>query len=974
MPRDCHAPRARQPHHGRSGLAALWLIAMAHGVGAQIRTDSSLGLPAQTLLGPAYVIPQAVGRLAGNNLFHSFEAFNILGGQSANFTTTTPNLANVVSRVTGGTASAINGQLKLTPVSGAPNFFFINPAGVAFGAGTSVDVPGAFHVSTANYVKFGEGSFHADLGQTSTFSSAAPQAFGFLGATRAPITVKDGATLALAGSQAVSMAAGDIEINNATVATVAGELRVLALGLNTQEFAFSGALPAGAGDLSIKNGGQLSSATSSSVNAGNVSVSAGTITIDRQGNTRPTRIASQANAGSGNAGSVEVVASGDLSVLNGGRISADTLSAGAAGSVKVAARNAIIDGQRADLLGFSTGIQSVSQTGATGNSGSVAVTATDNLSVLSGGRISTSTNSLGNAGSVKISASSIGIDRQLSTFRTGIHSRSDSQVIGLPGGDAGSVDIVAIGNIAVVNGGSIETRTVTTGGGGTVKVSAESILLDGRDSTAFTAIRSGADLGGGTGGSVVIAVSGGLSILDSAKVSADSFTSLGVGGSVKVTAGSIFIDGVKNLPGLPFSDTGITSDACPCNNAGTGVAGTIQVTAIDSISIVNGGRISSSTFTSRPAGSVTVSATKVIVDGQALGFAAIISRARPGSSGNAGRVEVTATDGISVRNAGIISSETGGSGSAGIVHIDAATVLVEGSGASIDALARAGSSGQTGGVEVNASKSITLSNGGRLSIRNDATVANPAALVPTTLKVQAPDITLKDASITAASTGNVAASDIQVNFTNRLSLDPSSITTSANLGNGGAISIFGGKIITLENSQITTSVLGLAGNGGNILLNADALVLNTGFIQANTGAPNAAGGLVKLNLQTLVTSGNSLLVGGNVPNVFQPGVFGYNVVQAAAPTGVSGVVQITTPLLDVTGSLSGLSTQVLDTGGLGRNPCQVKRGSTLAQSGRGGLAPSARGLLDVEPQFAQVRAAQSPLPEIHARADSAGCL
>ena len=38
---------------------------------------------------------------------------------------------------------------------------------------------------------------------------------------------------------------------------------------------------------------------------------------------------------------------------------------------------------------------------------------------------------------------------------------------------------------------------------------------------------------------------------------------------------------------------------------------------------------------------------------------------------------------LEVRNAGIISSETAGSGSAGIVHIDAATVLVEGFGASM---------------------------------------------------------------------------------------------------------------------------------------------------------------------------------------------------------------------------------------------------------------------------------------------------
>src|SRR4029434_7504679 len=78
---------------------------------AQIRTDSSLGQPARNLTGPNFLIPQDFGRVSGSNLFHSFQTFNILAGQAAFFTTTTPSLANVISRVTGGSASQINGLL-----------------------------------------------------------------------------------------------------------------------------------------------------------------------------------------------------------------------------------------------------------------------------------------------------------------------------------------------------------------------------------------------------------------------------------------------------------------------------------------------------------------------------------------------------------------------------------------------------------------------------------------------------------------------------------------------------------------------------------------------------------------------------------------------------------------------------------------------------------------------------------------------
>ena len=223
---------------------------------AQIRTDSSLGKPATSLTGPNFLIPQNLGRLSGANLFHSFETFNVPVRGSANFTTTTPNLANVISRVTGGTQSQINGLLKLTVVSGAPNFFFINPAGVTFDGLARIDLPGAFHVSTANYLKFPDGIFRADLAQGSTFSSAAPEAFGFLGTTRAPIAVRQPVLLEQSGSRALSIIAGDVEVRGAVV-TEGGDIRVLALGQKAQEVALSGALPEAFGNLSVLDGGQI---------------------------------------------------------------------------------------------------------------------------------------------------------------------------------------------------------------------------------------------------------------------------------------------------------------------------------------------------------------------------------------------------------------------------------------------------------------------------------------------------------------------------------------------------------------------------------------------------------------------------------------------------------------------------------------------------------------------------------------------
>jgi hypothetical protein len=176
----------------------------------------------------------------------------------------------------------------------------------------------------------------------------------------------------------------------------------------------------------------------------------------------------------------------------------------------------------------------------------------------------------------------------------------------------------------------------------------------------------------------------------------------------------------------------------------------------------------------------------------------------------------------------------------------------------------------------------------------------------------------------------------------------------------------------LTEARITTSVEAQPsssgtvtgfGNGGDIRIDADALVLQTGFIQANTDAQSASGGLIKLNVNTRVASGNTLFVGGQDPREFNPNLFAFNVIQAAAPTGISGAIQTTTPVLDLTGSLGRVSAQVLDGVALGRDPCQTNAASSLAVVGRGGLPASNRGLLGAPSTSSWVAPAATALPQ-----------
>jgi hypothetical protein len=282
---------------------------------------------------------------------------------------------------------------------------------------------------------------------------------------------------------------------------------------------------------------------------------------------------------------------------------------------------------------------------------------------------------------------------------------------------------------------------------------------------------------------------------------------------------------------------------------------------------------------------------------------------------------------------------------AGSVTVSAANIDVTGFLSVISAEALSGA-GFPGNVSLTASHSISLSDFAEISIASSSSVPDPGAVSPTLLSISAPDIRLSDdALISGISFGNLPASNILIKFGQDLILDPSAIATSAFNGNGGSITIEGGQLLELSHSQITTSVLGPSGNGGNIDITSEALVLNSGFIQANTAAANATGGNVVINVAALVPSGSSIFIGGNTPYSFLPEVFGFNVIQAAAPTGVSGTIQITNPALDLSGSLSVLAARLLADTGLGHDRCHGSAGSSLALGGRGGLAPSAKELV-----------------------------
>ncbi|MBY5284999.1 filamentous hemagglutinin N-terminal domain-containing protein, partial [Anabaena sp. PCC 7938] len=95
----------------------------------------------------------------GNNLFHSFSNFSVPTGGSATFDlTNTPNITTIFSRVTGGNVSNIDGLIRTLNSSNPVSLFLMNPAGIMFGQNASLNIGGSFVGTTANSIKFADGT------------------------------------------------------------------------------------------------------------------------------------------------------------------------------------------------------------------------------------------------------------------------------------------------------------------------------------------------------------------------------------------------------------------------------------------------------------------------------------------------------------------------------------------------------------------------------------------------------------------------------------------------------------------------------------------------------------------------------------------------------------------------------------------------------------------------------------------------
>lgn len=160
----------------------------------------------------------------GSNLFHNFADFNLSASQIATFLST-PDLQNILSRISGGNPSYIDGLLQVS--GGNANLFLLNPAGIVFGNNAQLNLAGDFTASTASGIGFGEEFWSGNTDYAALVGT--PTGFAFTG-NGAIINAGD---LAVTPGRSLNLFASNV-VNTGTLTAAGGNIQIMAVpGTNT---------------------------------------------------------------------------------------------------------------------------------------------------------------------------------------------------------------------------------------------------------------------------------------------------------------------------------------------------------------------------------------------------------------------------------------------------------------------------------------------------------------------------------------------------------------------------------------------------------------------------------------------------------------------------------------------------------------------------------------------------------------------
>ena len=737
-----------------SRISTRWFLGMAVGGAIALGANSALAqiTPDRTLPNNSSVTVNGStfnitgGTQAGRNLFHSFQQFSVPTGGTASFMNGA-DIQNIISRVTGGSVSNIDGLIK---ANGTANLFLINPSGIIFGPNASLNVGGSFVGTTANAIQFGDRGFFSATNPEapSPLLTINPSALLFNQIATAPIqnnsslSVLDGKSLLLVGGN-INMDGGQLNANGGRVelsglaapGTVGIEVNGnnLSLGFPDSstradisltngayaavEAAGGGSIAVNARNLEVSGGSELSTGIGQGL--GNAEAKAGNITLNATGHIKidgsfiVNYVRPQAT---GNAGDINIT-TGTLSLTNGAGLYAITYGRGDAGSVNINARDTVtFDGGASD--GYISGAFSYVNSGGVGKSGNLNIT-TGTLSLTNGAGLYANTLGLGNAGSINILAGdNISLDgttldgtRSVVSSTVGATSAPviritlneqnrpvvtveprQQTVFPNARGNSGNINITTE-SLSVTNGAQLTTNTFGQGNAGSINVNTFNAKFSGTDtkgssSGAFSTVQKEAS---GNSGVININTADKLTVDNGAQLVASTFGN-GNAGDIRIVGKEVLFNGVSgNTPSGTFSAVA---------SGGVGEGGNVNVTTDSLISVTNGAQLSAAVETgaSGNGGNLTIATKRLNILNGAEGTVSNLG------SGNAGNLEVRA-DFINLNNQGKVIAESA-TGNGGNINLSAPDLVLLNNNSLISAISNG--SGNAGNIAINSGFLIGL--------------------------------------------------------------------------------------------------------------------------------------------------------------------------------------------------------------------------------------------------------------------------
>jgi filamentous hemagglutinin family protein len=746
---------------------------------AEITLDGSWGRN-DILNGPQFDISAELGQQFGNNLFHSFKTFNLHQNETATFSGP-DNISNVISRVTGGTISTIDGTFRsLMPQA---DMYFLNPAGIIIGEHATLDVQGAMHFSTADELLLGEdGKFAITHPQNTLLTIAPPSAFGFLTDTPAAMTLQGG-QLSVSEGKTLSMIGGDINLqSNSLLEAIEGRLNIASvaspgkviptsIGLELDSFAQRGHLTAESATLDVSGQG-----------AGSIYIRAGQFEVNNSeilGRTLGHKD-----------GGITDIAITDLNMLNSD-ISNSTEGIGKGGDIIINAEGNII------LSGSNYGLFANALPKSTGDAGKISVTA-KNLNLSEEAKLNSSTWGTGESGLIHINIS------DTATLSHAFISTSSEETVA---GNAGVISIQA-NQLTLTDNAEINSITYGTGQSGEIKIHvAGEMILSASDISANSELE---DTDSGNAGIILIEANN-LTIDGGGQITNATWGG-GQGGSVTLNV----VDTIS-LEGFIVDEENeeIYASGPISFTAGSGKAGSIELNAKHLI-ISDGAGIGSATYyNSGPGDKITINASESVhisgsrmVDALETKHASkITSASLEESTGNAGQIIIN-THSLILSDSGEISTSAE-IAEAGRIELNVRQLHVNGKAV---ITSESQGDGNAGSIHITASDNIHIENARVSTQAAEAAGGNIEIEVPNVLYVQDGNVT------TSVKGGAGGGGDISIQAPMFVALNKGKIIAQAVGGDGGNIRIVSEQLITTPDSLIDAS--SQKGINGEIVITA----------------------------------------------------------------------------------------------------------------------------------------------------------